>query len=240
MAASHRVIVFIGMLLATAASAWAQPAQPGLGHWTGSLSLPTGELALELDLARAPDGSVIGTVGQPAQQVKGLPLSKVVIQGQSVSFDLPGSGGASFSGTVSADGASLAGNMSNQLGSLPVTFTRTGDAQIAPPPVSPPITKQLEGTWSGTLDAMGRQMRVTLTLTNHPDKTSTGSFTSLDEGGITLPVTIEQHDADVKIDTPATHSSFKGTLDAAGSTLTGTYSQSGLSLPLTFKRDSSK
>jgi len=241
MSAPIRAFVFIGSLLLSTTAAWAQGAQPGLGHWTGTLNLPTGELALEFDLAKAADGTLIGAMSQPAQNIRGLPLSKVVIKDQAVSFDLPGASGASFSGTVSADGMTLSGNVGNAQGSLPVTFMRTGEAKIAPPPVSPPISKTLEGTWSGTLDALGRQLRLVVTLANQPDqKSSTGTFKSVDEGGIVLPLAIEQHDADVKLDSPATGVSFKGTLDAGANTLTGTFSQGPISLPLTLKRDPAK
>jgi hypothetical protein len=205
------------------------------------LNLPTGDLALELDIAKAADGTLIGTMSQPAQNIRGLPLAKVVIKDQAVSFDLPGTSGASFTGTVSADGATLSGNVGNLQGSLPATFTRAGEAKITPPPVSPPITKALEGTWSGTLDALGRQLRVVVTLANQTDqKSSTGTFKSVDEGGIVLPLAIEQKDADVKLDSPSTGISFKGTLDAAGNTLTGTFSQGPISLPLSLKRDPAK
>jgi hypothetical protein len=235
-----RTVVFLGSLLVPTAAAWAQSEQPAFGHWKTTLSLPTGELALELDLGKGADGAVVGTMSQPAQQIKGLPLSKVVVNGKTVSFDVPGGGDASFSGSVSDDGKSLAGNLSNLQGTLPVTFERTGDAVIAPPPVSAPITKQLEGTWSGTLEALGQQFRLVMTLTNHPDKTSTGTIVNVDQGGLAVPVTIEQHDADITIVAPATGATYKATLDAAGTALTGTFSQAGLSLPLVFRRDAPK
>jgi hypothetical protein len=231
-----RLMLLLVSLLFPSAAAWAQSVHDASGHWTTTLSLPIGEMTIEIDLATDSGGQPIGQFSQPRQQLTGLALSNVAVDGPSVRFDLPGAIEASFSGRVDADGASMTGELSSLQGVLPVTFTRSGDAHIVTPPISGPITQALEGTWRGILATPTRQLHVVMVLTNRADGTSIGSFTSLDEGRITIPLAIVQHAADVRLDSPVTHASFVATLNAAGTEIAGTYSQQGVSLPLTLTR----
>ena len=79
-------------------------------------------------------------------------------------------------------------------------------------------------------------MHVTMTLTNHPNGTATGIAISEDEGGIQFPVVITERDHLVAMTAPATGGRFEGTLNAQGTELQGTWSQSGIKLPLTLTR----
>ena len=234
-----RLILLLVSLLFPTAAAWAQSVHDAFGHWTATLSLPVGEMKIEIDLAADSDVGTIGQFSQPTQQLTGLALSNVRVEGSSVRFDLPGAIEASFSGRVDADGASMSGELSGLQGSLPVTFTRSGDAHIVTPPVSAPITTSLEGTWRGILRTPTRDMHVMMVLTNRTDGTSAGSFTSLDEGRLTIPLAIAQHAADVRLESPVTHASYTGTLNGGGTEIAGMYAQQGVSIPLTFTRETS-
>ena len=61
-------------------------------------------------------------------------------------------GTPTFKGTLAADGATISGDFSQGGGSIPFKLTRKGDAVFAPPAKSTAITKELEGTWNGSLD----------------------------------------------------------------------------------------
>ncbi len=137
---------------------------------------------------------------------------------------------------LSADGKSMSGEVVATQGSAPFSLTRTGDARIAPAPKSPPIGKELEGTWNGTLDLGERQMRLVVRMANQPDGTATGTIVSPDGSGVDIPIAITQTASKVTIDVPSVGASYVGVLNAAGTELAGTWTQLSAALPLTFRR----
>jgi hypothetical protein len=161
----------------------------------------------------------------------------VVVEGRSVRFVVKGGEQpATFAGVLSSDGKSMSGDVAQAGQSVPFTLTRTGDARIAPVPKSPPIGKELEGTWNGTLDLGSRQMRIVLTMANQPDGTATGTIVSPDGSGVEIPIAMTQKALNVTFDATSVGASYVGVLNAAGTELVGTWSQGPNSLPLTFRR----
>ena len=115
--------------------------------------------------------------------------------------------------------------------------TTAGDAKFDPPARNPRIGKELEGKWVGTLDVNGVPMRVSLTLVNQPDGSSTGSLANLDQGGVEIAVSnINQTASSVTIDVKIVNGSFSGTLNAEGTRLSGTWSQRTFTGPLIFQK----
>jgi hypothetical protein len=130
---------------------------------------------------------------------------------------------------MSGDFASL------EFGTLPFTVTRTGDARIDPPAKLPAITKQLQGTWTGTLDVDGG-FQLLLTLTNQPDGTAAGSVINRSQA-VEVPITaMTVSGANVTLEMKAVRASYTGTLNRDGTELAGTFTQGPASLPLTFRR----
>jgi hypothetical protein len=186
-----------------------------------------------LDLARDRNGELAGTITIPAQKITGLPLQKVSVQGRAISFhareDQP------FRLEVAADGKTMSGDVTAGGYSAPTELTWTGEAKINPPVTSPRIAAQLEGTWNGTLEVDGG-LRLVLKMSNQPDGTAIGSMMNVDQGSLEIPVRITQEGTSVTLETTVIASSYSGSLNAAGTELTGTFRQGTLSLPLTFRR----
>src|SRR6266849_2458564 len=231
-------------LLSSISSLHAKTTADPSGHWEGTVSAPFGEVRIEVDLVKNAKGDLAGTFGQPAQELegrklpklKGLPLSNVAVKGKAVTFEMKATAeGGAFQGILLADGKSMSGDFASQGGAVPFRLTRTGDARIEAPPKSAPIGKEMEGIWNGTVDVNGRQLRLVLKMSNQPDGTSTGSFASIDQGGIELPVAIIQKAANLTVDVKATGGSYVGTLNAAGTELVGMFTTQGVALPLTFR-----
>ena len=88
----------------------AQQAGPSLaGHWTGSVQLPTAELAFDVDLAQTGDAWT-GDISIPAQNARDLPLQRISVRGDSISFAIQGiPGDPTFRGVRAGDGASVSG-----------------------------------------------------------------------------------------------------------------------------------
>jgi hypothetical protein len=217
-----------------------KPADPS-GHWEGTVQAPGMAIGFEVDFATNEHGTLVGTVNIPAERIKGLPLTKVTVQGDTIAFharaDQP------LSGVLSADGKTIAGDYFVQGNTLPFTMVRTGDATIQLRPRSARISAQLEGSWEGTIESHGVEMRLRLSLANQADGTSSGRIINLDQGELELPVAIAQNGSKVELDIQAVVSSYSGTLNSDGTELAGTFTQGADSAPLTFRRaaaDSSK
>jgi hypothetical protein len=218
--------------------AGAQPDADPSGHWEGAVEARGKSVTIEVDLARNARGELIGTLGNPAEGEKGLPLATVVVAGREVRFAVNArSGGGSFRATLRDDGKAMSGDFTLAQGgesmALPFQLTRTGEPRIAPPPRSAPISKRLAGRWTGTLAVDGKSVTLGLMLANQADGTASGTVRS---DGLELPVAITETAAEVRIDVPSVTGSYVGAWNAAGQ-LVGTWSQHAKSLPLTFRRE---
>lgn len=214
------------------------PADPS-GHWEGTIKVPDKDVKFEVDLAKNSQGELAGTFTQPADGIKGLPLATVTAEGGKVTLALKaGSGGGTFHGKLSADGKGMSGAFVTNEGGheIPFELTRTGEARIAAAPKSPRISKELEGTWEGTLEAKGKKLRLLLKMANQPDGTSTGSIKSVDESGLEIPVAMTQKESNVTIDMPTVGASLVVVLNADATELAGAWKQGPASLPLTMRR----
>jgi hypothetical protein len=231
-----RLLLVTALCFAPAPWLFAQGAIDPSGHWEGTIQMPNLAVNVEIDLAKNRNGEIAGTFSQPAQGVKGLPLSTVAIESRSVRFVVKGGPEpATFEGTLSDDGKSLSGTIGQAGDSVPLNLTRTGDARIAPASRNAPIGKELEGTWNGALDLGGRQMRIMLKMSNQPDGTAIGTIVSADGSGVEIPIGITQKASNLTIDVVSVGATFVGTLNDAGTELSGTWTQGPGSLPLTFR-----
>ncbi len=207
------------------------------GHWEGVIRAPQMNVNIEVDLSRTASGEWAGTFGNAMQNVHGLPLSDIRINGNEIAFALKLTGGDAFRGTLAADGNSINGTFTTRHNDndmeLPFELTRKGDAKIEAAPKSAPISKALEGRWSGSLQVEGTTRTIGLTLTNHPDGTATGIVVSSEN--VQIPIaSIVENGAHVKLDVKNIGGVFAGTLTADG--LAGTWTQGPFSAPLTFHR----
>ncbi len=206
------------------------------GHWEGAIQAPGKDVKIEIDLAMK-DGKLAGTFGTPEQGESGLPLSNVSSEGTSVNFEIKvTNGGGAFKGTLSPDGKSMSGDFITAHGmSIGFSLTRTGEPKIAALLPSPPIAKNLEGSWTGTIDANGTPHEIGLKMANHPDGTSTGSVITSE--GVEINITkITNKDAGLTLEVKNVGGLYVATLNAEGTELAGTWTQGKFVAPLTFHR----
>jgi hypothetical protein len=233
MPASRRVSLAAALLLLSAPVARAQSAVDPSGHWEGAIQIPgRDDVRFEVDLARRDAGDVTGAIS--AADEKGLPLTKVAVEGRSITFqarsDQP------FSAVLSHDGKQMSGNATLSGYSLPFGMNRTGDARLEPAVTSPSVGKELEGTWNATLGINGMSLRLALTVTNQSGGGAIARIVSLDEGGLTVPAVVTQNGSSVNYEQKGVAGSYAGTLNADGTELVGTWTQRATSLPLAFRR----
>jgi len=232
---SHRIFIVLAAFgLASISPLRAQTIADPSGHWKGELQAPGMAVAFEVDFVKNA-GGYTGAVSIPSQKLKGLPLTKVAVDGRSIAFEARAD--QRLTGQLSDDGASIAGDFLMMGASVPFVLTRSGEARIEPAPKSARVTSALEGDWDGTLEANGMSLRLELSLANHADGTATGHVVNVDQGGLRIPLTVTQNGAAVKLDfTVLAGASFSGTLDAAGTEIAGAYTQDERSAPLTFRK----
>jgi hypothetical protein len=228
----YRGFLIAAWLLAPVTPLHAQSVVDPTGHWEGSVQIPDAVMRFEVDLTKTSTGELAGTLSVPAQNLRGLPLLTIAVDGKAVGFS--GRQDQRFDGVFSDDGMWIVGEFSMSGYAIPFRLNRTGDPIAEVPTKNASIGKELEGTWNATL---GGAERLVLTLSNRPDGTATGSVVNLDEGGLTVPIaTITQTAAGVTFEFKAIAGSYSGALAAGGTELVGTYRQGATVVPLTFQR----
>ena len=101
------------------------------GHWEGAIEIPGTPLAINVDFAADPDGSLTGDISIPAQGLRDLALTELSKDGQQVTFKIPGiPGDPSFSGTLSDDGQGIRGTFAQGGGSFPFELERAGSPAV--------------------------------------------------------------------------------------------------------------
>lgn len=101
------------------------------GNWEGTVELGANRLRLVLEISRAGDGSYTGTfisVNQGSQ----APITLVRRTGESVRIEAL-NGRVAFEGTLSSDGTTMSGNLTQGSRTLPVTFRRAATAALRRP-----------------------------------------------------------------------------------------------------------
>jgi len=216
--------------------------KPGAsGHWEGSITLPTGELKVVVDLDKDPSGIWVGDIDIPDQGAKDLSLRAVTVSGEVVSFDLSADpNGPKFKGKLSADGNTLAGDFIQAGNTFPMSMKRTGDAKVYVQPKNAVLPDKYTGKWEGSLSAMGNTLRLVFNLGNKGNSAE-GTIDSLDQNAMGIPMDeIAVAENGIKISVKVVGGSFSGKLDEDGKVLTGEWTQLGNTLPLVLKKAAAK
>ena len=230
---THSCLLVVSLLVSSAAHA--QTMDPS-GHWEGAITIPGGEIPFHVDLSRDAQGKLVAAYSRPENNLKGLPMANVTLDGRAIAFELTVDGGVKFHGILDADGKTISGDVTASAGNAPFNLTRTGDAQFVAAPKNARIAQSLEGTWNGTLSIQGKALRLVLRMSNTPDGAALATLVSLDQGGIEFPLGLTQNAATLTLNAPPIGGDFfAGALNGTGE-LVGTFSQGPVTAPLTFVR----
>ena len=103
-------------------------------------------------------------------------------------------------------------------------------------PTKPVPGEGMAGEWAGALDVGAMKLRLALHVEKKGDGGLGAVLDSVDQGA-KIPVdTVVFESGTLRLDLKAIGASYKGTLNADGSAVQGTWSQGGQELPLTFHR----
>jgi hypothetical protein len=227
------VSLFVALTVCCSTRVLAQSPVDPTGHWEGTIHA---EIAVpfEVDLVRNTKGELAGTINLPAENIQGLPIARIAIEGTTLKFHVRAD--QPLTGTVAADGKSISGDMATSGGAAPFTMTRTGEARIDIAVVHQPVSAPLVGTWRGGIETRMGSMRLALEIANR-DGGAVARLINLDQGSLEMPASaITQDGARLTLEFKSVGVSFAGALNAAGTELSGTISQRQGSLPMTFTR----
>lgn len=113
---------------------------------------------------------------------------------------------------------------------------------IAQTPTTAPATPRpagtLEGHWAGTLKAGDAALHIVLHLTKSPDGQFHAKLDSLDQAVYNIEATnVTRNESTITFEIPSAGASFEGKLTPSHQSLEGTWSQSGVAIPITFHRE---
>lgn len=227
-----RRAILVGALM-MAGTIWAQDGAKG--HWSGSIEVPGNTIGVEVDLDKTAAGWV-GSIGFPSQGTSGLPLEAIALQSGKWTFRIKSIPGApTFTGTISEDGKSMAGDFAQGQAVMPFKLVRTGEAKVEAVKASPPVAPAFVGEWEGTLEA-GQSLRLKLKIANGAGG-ATATMVSVDQGGAEIAVSaIVQKDAKLNLDVKVVSGGYEAELSADGMELNGTWSQGTNSFPLKLRK----
>jgi uncharacterized protein (TIGR03435 family) len=84
--------------------------------------------------------------------------------------------------------------------------------------------QDISGTWQGTLETQGKQLRIVFRITNENNGFRAVGF-SPDQGNQQIPVSVAQQGTAVTLTMVALNAKFEGRLAADGASITGTFTQ---------------
>lgn len=199
-----------------------QKTQSIAGDWQGTLEAGGQQLHLVLHIKQSSDKTLQATMDSIDQGANGIPISKISFQEGKLSFTSDAVHGT-YEGKLDPAGTQIEGTWS-QGQPLPLSFKRAAPAS------------SIDGSWLGTLNAGAAKFRLLFQITNTPEGLQ-ATLNSLDQGGGAIPASSVKRDgAKLTIEMKSIDGSFSGTLDKEMTTIDGTWSQHGNSLPLTLKK----
>lgn len=234
----HRRVVILLVFLAAGFLPVLAQTNPA-GHWEGAINAPGMDLNIIVELKQDASG-LSGTISIPAQGLKSLALANAKLAGQELSFEMSGiPGNPSFKGTLSADGNSVEGTMSQGGATIPFKLRRFSEAEVAEAAkkAAAEAAKKPDSVWEGTLNAGPSSLRLVVRVFKKDDGSLTGKLDSPDQGATDIAIpTVTLSDTKFSFQLPAINGSFQGTLNEQKTEAAGEWSQMGNSFPFTLKR----
>lgn len=209
--------LLVGLLPAVAQDAAREP-ETVTPLWYGEMEAGERQFRFVVESSPVPDGTVLHQLRSIDEGNRRFPLADVVDDGARLAFELKQTA-ALYSGTV--EGEKATGTWKQRGAELPLVFRRAGTDPLPPPP---------DEVWSGTLNAVVQKLELRFRVTNGAARRVWMDSVTQEVGGFRGTLARDGDRTTIKV--PAVRGEFTGELSADGTTLTGTWKQSGVSLPL--------
>jgi pimeloyl-ACP methyl ester carboxylesterase len=204
------------------------------GNWAGSLQAGDALLHLVLHVSKADDGSFKATMDSLDQGVYGIEVTAVTLKDLDLQFSVS-SVGATYQGKILASFAGIEGIWAQGNVGLPLAFHRVAAGAGARKPDD--AIASAEGVWQGALEGNGMRLRLQLHVSHDDQKQLVAALDSPDQGISGLPaVKVSQKISVFHFEIPVINGVYEGTLNAAKSAITGSWTQGNVTRDLKFRR----
>jgi len=224
-----RIALWIAALAVSTGSAL--KAQDVTGDWLGTLKAGPAEIRVALHISKAADGGLQGTMDVVDQGVSGIPLAPIALTDSKLKFTVERLH-ADYEGSVNTERTVIAGTMT-QGQAVPLEFRRGVVAKVEHKPGKP---SDIDGDWKGGIPVGQDALKVVFHIVNTEDGL-TATLDVPDQGAKGVPVTSVTRDGStLKMDLKGLGGGFEGKISPDLSTIDGTWTQLGNSIPLVLKR----
>jgi hypothetical protein len=205
------------------------------GDWKGTLSAGGAELRLILHVTAAKDGSLTATLDSVDQGAYGIPVTTVTLKDSKLDLTVDSVQG-SYSGTVNKDASEIDGTWS-QGTPLALNFRRAAAAEAAPPPAPKPAPPtDIDGTWTGVLDAGTTKLRILFEIVNTQDGL-TATMQSPDQSPVWIPAaSVKRSGSSLTIEIKGIGALYDGKIADGLGTIDGKFTQMGNTFSLSLQR----
>jgi hypothetical protein len=223
-----RVLPFVPSFFLALALAQAQDVT---GDWLGTVNMPSGDSRLALHISKAERG-LKATLDSVDHGVHGVPIDSIQLADSKLAFNISALQ-VSFDGQVDATAAAIEGAITSAQGSAAIIFRRGTIAKVEHKPAKP---SDIDGDWSGTLNAGGEEQKYLFHITNTED----GLVITMDlpaqyvKGAAASSVT--RHDSSIAMEWRVFGSRLDAKIAEDRNVIEGTVTQAGNSVPITLKR----
>lgn len=240
--------LLIAILISSAAAPGAPATNNFLGNWLGTLDAGGAKLRLLFKITQTYSGVLTAKLDSLDQGARDIPVNSIAVKDSTVRLEIKAVQGT-YDGTLDESGKKMTGTWQQAGRSLPLTLERREGAVdvAAPEKLSPEelaaskhAAQKLAGLWNGTLAAGAASFRLKVKIAKSATGAATGTIESVDQGAKDIPLSgITCKEGAVHFEARGIGASYDGTLSPAGVMLTGTWCQSGQSMPLEFKKSAS-
>ena len=215
--------------LSMALAAHAASAQTAAGDWLGGLAVtPAVTLRVAIHIHKDAAGLQTGSFDSLDQGIYDVPLADVSTTGGTLAFSVPKLH-ATFTGKWNAASHGWSGEWAQGGRSFALTLS-PGETPAAP------IVAGLDGDWDGALTvSAGIKLRLALHIETGAHGTL-ARLNSIDQQSVMAISSLSRNGEKVRIESKLIGAVYEADLDSKGQTLTGTWTQGGMPLPLVLTR----
>lgn len=210
------------------------PAQSQLsGDWQGTLHAGGAELRLVLHITAGKDGALAATLDSVDQAAYGIPVTTVTLKDSKFNLAVDAVHGT-YEGTVNKDASEIDGTWT-QGQPLGLNFKR-GTAMPPPAEAKPAAPSDIDGTWTGMLNAGSTQLRIIFKIANTQDGL-TAKLQSPDQSPVWIPATaVNRTGTSLTIEVKGIGAALEGRIADGQTSIDGTFTQMGYAIPLSLQR----
>jgi hypothetical protein len=228
-----RIFQILSLMLLAALAPLGRAQAAIAGDWQGTLNAAGSQLRLLLHVTAANDGRLTATLDSVDQGANDIPVNTITLKDSKLSLIVDLVHGT-YEGTVNKDATEIDGTWS-QGRPMELDFKRA-PAAAAPVAAKPAPPSDIDGTWTGAIDAGSTELHILFKIVNTQDGL-TAQMQSPDQNPVWLTASsVTRSGSALNITLKGIGVTFTGTISADLGTIDGTFEQGGNSLALVVKR----